>query len=389
MQLDKRLFLPIGWVFFLACSMHAQTDSLPQTNQPIDANFLFSYYTQDGNNSAVTGGTGTESLQDYSTQIAVFIPVDSLNNFNIEAGIHLYTSASTDNIDNRKSSASSMDLQTSFYLEWEQQLPNTQQTWSFKTGGAVESDYLSFSFMGGWNWRSDDDNFGLQLNGRVDFDRWILYFPVELRNQTHPNITTDKRNAYTFSWQYDQVLSPRIRAAIFGDVVYQAGLLSTPFHRVFFEDESLPRLEQFPGERWKTPLGVQFNYFIANPLVLRLYYRFYWDSFQIQAHSVNVSLPIKLSSTLSFSPVFRLHYQDGSPFFQPFQQHQADADFYTSDYDLSTFNSQQYGLSMRWLPLWRVGKSLTLRNLSTRLLHYRRSDGLRSWAVSTFLNWRF
>ena len=37
----------------------------PNTSE-VEANFLSSYYNQDGNNSPVTGGVGTESLTDFA-----------------------------------------------------------------------------------------------------------------------------------------------------------------------------------------------------------------------------------------------------------------------------------------------------------------------------------
>src|SRR5205809_1145736 len=38
-----------------------------------EANFVSSYYHQDGNNSAVTGGTGSEKLTDFSNSIDLTI----------------------------------------------------------------------------------------------------------------------------------------------------------------------------------------------------------------------------------------------------------------------------------------------------------------------------
>ena len=80
-----------------------------------EVNFISSYYQQDGNNSAVTGGTGTEKLSDYSNSFEVkLLKYDKRNRkVEIEAnlGIDYYTSASSDKIDpNSISSASSRDL---------------------------------------------------------------------------------------------------------------------------------------------------------------------------------------------------------------------------------------------------------------------------------------
>ncbi|SUX48918.1 hypothetical protein [Chryseobacterium indoltheticum] len=68
-----------------------------------EANLVSSYYKQDGNNSAVTGGTGSEKLTDVSNTIDVtmvkYDKKDRKNKFNFSVGIDHYTSASSDMID--------------------------------------------------------------------------------------------------------------------------------------------------------------------------------------------------------------------------------------------------------------------------------------------------
>lgn len=82
-----------------------------------EANFVSSYYQQDGNNSAVTGGIGTEKLTDFATTIDVKLSrYDSRNRKHTltgELGIDVYSSASSDKIDpSTISSASSGDVRT-------------------------------------------------------------------------------------------------------------------------------------------------------------------------------------------------------------------------------------------------------------------------------------
>src|SRR6185436_2958616 len=68
-----------------------------------EVNFISSYYGQDGNHSAVTGGIGTEKLSDYSNALDLQITkTDSLlrtRTWNIELAMDAYTSASSDKID--------------------------------------------------------------------------------------------------------------------------------------------------------------------------------------------------------------------------------------------------------------------------------------------------
>ncbi len=65
-----------------------------------EANFVSSYYHQEGDHSAVTGGIGTEKLTDFSNYIDVkLITADKHNrrhSFLVGAGIDYYTSASSD-----------------------------------------------------------------------------------------------------------------------------------------------------------------------------------------------------------------------------------------------------------------------------------------------------
>ena len=66
------------WFFNLFCSF-AQTnhnDSAVYKQRKLkieEVNFISSYYHQDGNNSAVTGGVGTENLTDIANTLDVII----------------------------------------------------------------------------------------------------------------------------------------------------------------------------------------------------------------------------------------------------------------------------------------------------------------------------
>ena len=74
-------------------------DSTHKVTGDIEIDFLMSYYDQDGNHSAVSGGLGSESLQDYVSTLVVNIPMDSTTSLAIAGGITYYTSASNDRID--------------------------------------------------------------------------------------------------------------------------------------------------------------------------------------------------------------------------------------------------------------------------------------------------
>lgn len=377
-----------AWGHFILAQQEV-TDSLNKKREPIDVNFLFNYYSQDGNNSAVTGGTGTEELKDYATVINIIVPVDSANQLSVEAGANVYTSASTDLIDSRMSSASSIDTRSSIYFDWEQYNKQAKTFINWKMGGSVESDYLSLSLGWGWAKQSKDENRLFSVQAQAFFDRWILYFPAELRDTIIPTVDTDKRRSFNLNLNYQQVLSPRMQFSISADINLQNGFLSTPFHRVYFQEETLPRIEKFPGTRWRYPIGFRLNYYATDYMILRLFYRYYWESFGIQAHTFNIEAPIKVNPSWTISPFYRYYTQGAADFFLPFRTHVDGAEFYTSDFDLSAFHSHKFGLGLRVTPLWQLSSPQAklqweISTIAFRFSHYRRSDGLRAWSLSTF-----
>ena len=71
----KRICLVVVGIFIQLFGAFAQVkDSSAYQSRKLkleEINFVSSYYTQDGSNSAVTGGVGTEKLTDYSNNFAV------------------------------------------------------------------------------------------------------------------------------------------------------------------------------------------------------------------------------------------------------------------------------------------------------------------------------
>src|ERR1051325_2150356 len=105
----KRLFLSVIGMYIGILASFSQSN--PKTDSAYkqrklsfqEANLVSSYYHQDGNHAAVTGGIGSELLTDFSNSIDVkFLRYDKKNrkqNLDVEIGVDHYTSASSDKID--------------------------------------------------------------------------------------------------------------------------------------------------------------------------------------------------------------------------------------------------------------------------------------------------
>lgn len=360
-----------------------------------DLSVLFSYYEQDGKNSPVTGGFGTEQLTDLTSKIIVNLVLDEKNTVSFDGGFDLYSSASTDNIDDFVSSASSKDKRIHANFGYSRKAKNNV-TWGLKVGGSTEYDYNSLQLSGYVSKTSNDGNRTFGLSGQAFIDKWEIIYPAELRTQEW--VTTDQRRSYSLSASFSTVINKRMQASISADIVTQSGLLSTPFHRVFFTNQTAAKVERLPFNRLKIPVGLRFNYYVNDFLLLRSYYRFYWDDWGVTGHTFSLEAPVKINRFFSVYPFYRYHTQSEANYFAPFGEHTGEFQYYTSDYDLSKLSSHQFGLGVRYSPAEGIGafrmpgkasKLMTLKEISFKYGHYARTPSLVSNIFSFGMNFTF
>jgi hypothetical protein len=378
----------------------------------VEINILGSYYTQDGNHSAITGGLGTELLTNIAPGVIVNIPIDSTRQLTFNAGGDFVTSASTDNIDYNISSDSRRDLRYHLDVEYTRRFARPRLTYSVGAGFSKEYDVFSKSVSGSLTKETRNGNSEFTLHGKAYFDAWDLYYPIEFRE---PGVDgsepqgSDNRNAYSLGIVYSQLLTKRLGISLTTEFVIQDGLLSMPFNRVFFNDgvnvdglstfdilqsNKLRKIENLPRTRTRIPLGIRMNYYIGDLFVFRGSYRYYSDNFDITSHSIGIELPVKISPFISITPIYRYHTQTASKYFEPFGEHDINAEFYSSDYDQSALSSSKYGIAIRYSPLYDIGIFKTpftrksknrfthFKSIELRYAYYDRSDGLSASIIN-------
>ena len=163
----SRLSISFLLLIGLASYLSAQQEKykMKGNDKEATADFLFSYYEQDGNNAAVTGGIGTEKLEDIANLIVLNIPLDSTRSINGSFGADFYSSASTDNIDNNVSSASAHDLRIFLNLGYAQKNLRRGETYGIGMGVSREYDYTSFSVNANWAKEFNQGKFGSECEG--------------------------------------------------------------------------------------------------------------------------------------------------------------------------------------------------------------------------------
>ena len=369
-----------------------QTRYQEQELKQTDLTLIASYYGQDGDHSAITGGEGTEKLSVYSIQSVLSKQRDSSRWMDYGLAIDYISSASTDKIDFNVSSASRHDQRIYGFVGMRKQYFQNGSAINSRLSLSIESDYLSVGALLGWSKTSVDKTREMALSFQYFWDdlRWRknvfvpteLIYPAELRDTTWFDGHTRQSFNLTSMFRWD--LNRRMSLAVFPGVIYQTGILSTPFHRVFFSDSREKAVENLPSKRWQIPFGLQLNSFVTPFLVSRLQYQLYWDDHGITGHTGSISIPVKLGTFVSIIPSLRYYTQTASDFFDVYRGHSIASEYHTSDYDLSAFNSLRFGIEFRSNSNRKVlRKKWLFDEFAVRYSYYRRSDELSAHIIST------
>ncbi len=409
-------------IFFLTVGFgwSQQTDNsyAKRVLEASEIDVLFSYYDQDGQNAAVTGGEGTEELTDATSSLVLRMPMNENDVLTVDVGLSAYTSASSSNVNpldggfnvtpfDASSGESRKDVLAYINPSYQHSSVDRNTIWSANAYFSSEYDYFSIGFGGSFTKLFNEKNTELTLNGRVFLDKWNAIYPVELRsgffddritgNGTYtPNFTgfdQENRNSYSLSLSFSQILGKKLQGALFMDVVSQNGLLSTPFQRVYFGDvedffiddfQLADDVERLPENRFKMPFGGRLNYYLNDLLVLRTYYRFYWDDWGITSHTASLEIPFKLTDKFTLYPTYRYYTQTAADYFYPKEEALSTYEFYTSDYDLSKYDAHQYGAGIQYKDIFTSAKifGFGLKTIDVRFNQYDRSDGLSAFIIT-------
>lgn len=358
-----------------------------------EINLVSSYYHQEGDHGAVLGGEGSQKLTDIANVLDVKLVKDGKvgvqHALNLEMGIDHYTSASSDRIDLvANSSASAADTRYYPSITFTKLNEINGRTYSFGASGSKEYDYLSLGLNASISQKTKNKNGELTAKVNGFFDQVKIIKPFELRDPGYQDDETKPRTSISGSIGYTQLINPKLQVAWIADVVRQQGYLSMPFYRVLQKGQRVAVQEKLPDNRLKIPIAFRANYFAGGNVIFRFYYRYYFDTWNLNAHTANLEVPVKLSPFLSLSPFYRYYSQQGTSYFKPIQEHEVGEEYYTSNYDLSSFKSHFLGLNVKYTPEKGVFGIRHLQTLELRYGYYTRSNTLTSQILSLALKYK-
>jgi hypothetical protein len=418
----KRICLTVIGIYILFLASFAQqfkTDTSGYKNLDLkleEVNLVSGYYQQDGNHSAVTGGIGTQKLNDISNVLELkFVKwniFDDKYTFSVEAGLDHHTAASQKYI---SKTGASKPYGTRFYPSFSWKVENANRTTvGFGASFSSEFNYHSYGINFSLGKVSRDKNREVNFKAQAFFDKVTMIEPSEFTPKptgggtavtyttasgrvitsysgsgASSGIPKNPRNTFSGSLSLSQVVNKNFQVAVITDGVAQNGLLSLPFHRVYFNSNGADsvKIENLPSTRFKLPLGLRMNYFAGDKVVFRTYYRYYTDSWGINSHTAMIEIPYKISPFVSFSPFYRYYTQTAANYFAPYKVHATTDQYYTSNYDLSAFSSQFVGFNLRITPKKGVFKIPMFSMIELRYGHYVQTTSLQADNIG--INFRF
>lgn len=342
------------------------------------------------------------------------------------------------------SGASAKDVWVNANLSYSHSSDDRNNIWSGNLSFASEFDYTSIGFGGSYTRLLNQQNTELGIKANIYFDSWSPKYPEEIHQYFKTNgdlnegmfkgvdildeqglvidkdgsdiwsvdqselIEDESRNTYSVSLSFSQILTENTQISLFSDLISQEGWLGNPMQRVYFADkdnyyigqaESISDytssknkgvfhladdIERLPDNRLKIPIGIRFNYYINEYLVLRNYYRYYQDDWDLKAHTINIELPIKISDSFTLYPSYRYYTQTEAKYYAGYDQLLSTSEYYTSDTDLSEFDSYQLGFGLQYKDLFSETKfwSLGFKSFNLNYSYYKRDSEFKAHIIS-------
>jgi hypothetical protein len=219
-----------------------------------------------------------------------------------------------------------------------------------------EGDYRSIS--AGLNTSIEFNQKNTTLNLGVAHN-WDTIIPTEGTVLT----TEETKDTTDFFIGLTQLLGPKMFVTANFTYGVGSGYFSDPYKVVEFSGYPAPLGESRPDRRDK-----QIAYLALTRAIdslnasAELSYRYYHDSFGIDAHTVGLTWFQKLGSKVVLAPTFRFYNQSAADFYavsfpgDPTTPNGGAPRHYSADYRLSDFDAFTYGVSL----LWRVRDNVHL-----------------------------
>jgi hypothetical protein len=233
-----------------------------------------------------------------------------------------------------------------------------------------EPDYRSFYIGARAEAELAQKNAAIGLGGGVSFDRLdnsgaqtpMGGPPLFCDNDSMTSEKSCPVRTYNGFASASQILSRDAIVAATYDISKAHGFLANPYRQVVTSERFVP--ERHPNDRLRQSVAVSARYYVApSHTTLIGAYRYYWDDWDIHAHTPELRVVQEVGSTADASVRYRYYKQDAAFFYEKRYASpdptMNDTPYFTDDPKMTAFDGhtfeaklgmygETFGLSNRW-----------------------------------------
>lgn len=150
-------------------------------------------------------------------------------------------------------------------------------------------------------------------------------------------------------WQYrlglTQVLTPRLLLGLHYEAISDEGLLNNPYRSARVSGTSVP--ERYPDTRSSHAAALRFLAHLDARNALRVEYRFFRDTWEIRADTIEFGYSQYLGDRWLLEGTFRNYAQSRASFYS--DNFATEMNYMARDKELSTFSSQSFGVKATYV----------------------------------------
>jgi len=176
-----------------------------------------------------------------------------------------------------------------------------------------------------------------------------------VRNNTDPNFVKDVL-AQNYRLSLSQVITKDFLISIALETMTDEGFLNNPYRSVRYkvDDPSVPlgylyQPEIYPETRTSHAFALRGRYFLAHRAALHGGYRFFTDTWGINAHTFELGYTLPYKEDYIFELSYRFYDQTKADFYSDLFNHKDEFIFMARDKEMSTFTTRTLGLGVSYV----------------------------------------
>src|SRR5262249_14122874 len=148
-------------------------------------------------------------------------------------------------------------------------------------------------------------------------------------------------NTYALFTSASHLLSPKALVGISYDLAHQSGFTSNAYRSAITATGFVP--ERHPNERTRHAIAASARYYVPQSKTAFIgAYRYYWDNWDIHAHTPEVRVIQEVGRTAEASVRYRYYTQDAAFFWAKRYGDPSMLEFITDDPKMSPFTGQLF-----------------------------------------------